>query len=148
MAPPIRTIVINIVVDIVAKCFFVFIIIIASFFYINIVFSNIIKIGTKFISITITDLATEHQIFCLIGNNICIIYIFWGELIRVIYRSVIIVSFTKIFVIIFIQCVTVVFNYKQLSVILFHYVFCLVETHLLIACLLIYHFQVFQQIPV
>ena len=81
MAPLIRFIVINIVFAVVARlsfCFSFFVLIAAIFSCINITFCSIICIGGKCIIVTIIDLATEHQIFCLIGINICIIYTILG----------------------------------------------------------------------
>ena len=82
MAPLIiRFIVINIVLAAVARrffCFSFFVLIIAIFFSINITFCSIICIGGKCIVITIINLATDNLLFCIVGINICIIYIILG----------------------------------------------------------------------
>ena len=94
MVPPIRTIVIYIVLILFSDVYLgFFVIIIGSFFYINIIFCNIIKIGANMIIIVITCLATEHQTFCLINNNIRIIYIILGELISELFMELLLLLF-------------------------------------------------------
>ena len=93
MVPPIRAIVIYIVLILFSDVYLgFFVIIIGSFFYINI-FCNIIKIGANMIIIVITCLATEHQTFCLINNNIRIIYIILGELISELFMELLLLLF-------------------------------------------------------
>lgn len=93
MVPPIRTIVIYIVLILFSDVYLgFFVIMIGSFFYINI-FCNIIKIGANIIIIVITCLATEHQTFCLINNNIRIIYIILGELISELFMELLLLLF-------------------------------------------------------